>query len=134
MVVIKLQDVKDRLASFNIPLSPTDDALLDFNIDKVTNFIKNETNQSEVPAGAYEVAIDMVIYEFLFIKNATGTLDIPGVDLNAVSIKTIRDGDTTVDYGSSNNNSENPISRFYNWLDALSHKDQDWGIWRRIRW
>lgn len=134
MVVIKLEDVKERLIALNVDLTPTDDTLLNFNIDKVTNFIKNETNQSQVPQGAYEIAIDMVIYEFLFIKNATGTLDIPGMDLNASAVKSIKDGDTTIDYGENKGASNDPVSRFYMLLANLAHKEQDWGIWRRIRW
>lgn len=135
MAKVELQVVKDRMIALGIDLEVTDDVLINFSIDKVTNFIKNETNQGAIPDGAYEVAIDMVIADFLLIKYATGTLDIPSINFDVQSVKSIKDGDTTVDYGSGDSGSaNNPTAKFLTWLNELMHKDQDWGIWRRFRW
>ena len=131
MVTIELQTVKDRLTALGVELIPSDDVLLNFSIDKITNHIKNETNQYGIPNGAYEVAIDMVIADFLFVKYATGTIDIETINFDVTSVKSVKDGDTTVDYGDS---SVSPAQKFTVWLNSLFHKDYDWSIWRRLRW
>lgn len=131
MVKVLLQEVKNRLGELGVNLTPQDDSLIQFSIDKVTNYIKNETNQPEIPVGAYEVAVDMVIGDFLFIKYATGTLDIDNINFDITTVKSIKDGDTTVDYGDS---SISPANKFNTFLSMLKHSDQDWGIWRRLRW
>ena len=131
MAIVELQAVKERLTALGVDLIPSDDVLLNFSIDKITNHIKNETNQTSIPDGAYEVAIDMVIADFLFIKYATGTIDIDTIDFNINSVKSVRDGDTNIDYGDS---STSPSQKFNAWLNDLFHKDYDWSIWRRLRW
>ena len=51
----------------------TDDWVIkSFLIPKITNHIKNETNQSSIPEELLYVAIDMVCGEFLFAKKNSG--------------------------------------------------------------
>lgn len=72
-----LEDVKKRLGSLGISVSGepsnSDDLILSFTIDKVANHINNQTNLMSIPKGLEEIAIDMVVGEFLFLKKAWGS-------------------------------------------------------------
>jgi len=69
--------------------------VIGFIIDKVTNTIKNETNQSEVPEELYQIFIDMVCGEFLKAKKASGDLDGFDIDLAVVMLQKETQGDTS---------------------------------------
>ena len=131
-VIITLQEIKDWLGILGVELMlPNDDLIIDECIRKVTNNIKNETNQNGIPVGAREIAIEMIVAEYLFIKFATGTLNIDTINFNVSSVKSVKDGDTTVDYGDSKNS---PTDRFTLWLNSMFHRNYDWSTWRRMRW
>ena len=133
MATIQLQDVKDRLTQLGYNATAQDDALLTYNIAKVTTHIKNQTNQYSIPSGAYYIAIDMVVGEFLFLKQSMGQLDGSGMNIGGdAPIQTIRDGDTTVTYAVDA--SSDGAANFSNFLRGLLNEDYDWGIWRRMRW
>lgn len=92
-------DVVMRLSALGVTLSSApsspDDMLLKFAIDKVTNHVNNQTNLTVIPAGLNEIAIDMVVGEFLLTKKAMGLLDVEKLNFEAVT-KQVQDGDTNV--------------------------------------
>jgi len=92
-----LEDVKLRLASFGYTVVDGDSWVLDFVIDKVTNHIKNSCNITEIPDGLKEVAVDMVVGEFLKGKKGTGQLDESEI-LASDAVTTIKLGDTNVQF------------------------------------
>jgi len=130
-VIRVLNKVKERLNSLKVPITDNDDALLNFSVDKVTNFIKTQTNQQEIPAELNEIAIDMVIGEFLFLKKSMGQLDIETIDFSPFA-KQVQDGDTNVIFAVEIDGT--PESKFNAMIEYLQHKDYDFTKFRRLTW
>lgn len=91
-------DVTQRLASFGYTVVQADDWMLDFIIQKVTNHILNSCNISEIPEGLHQMAVDMVVGEFLMGKKASGQLDESEI-MSSEAVTTIKLGDTQVNFG-----------------------------------
>ena len=90
------EDIVKRLASLGYTFGELKDGwVIGFLIEKVTNLIKNETNQTEIPEGLYQIAVDMVCGEFLKAKKASGDLGGFVVDLNSAALKQKSQGDTS---------------------------------------
>ena len=130
-----LEDVKERLISLGISLSSepgnTDAIILSFSVDKVTNHINNQTNLSEIPQGLHEIAVDMVIGEFLFTKKSMGLLDVSSLDFEAVA-KQVQDGDTNVVFAVEANST--PEAQFNNFITYLQHNEVDFTRYRVLVW
>ena len=126
-----LNKVKERLNSLKVPITDNDDALLNFSIDKVTNFIKTQTNQQEIPTELNEIAIDMVIGEFLFLKKSMGQLDIETIDFSPFA-KQVQDGDTNVIFAVEIDGT--PESKFNAMIEYLQHNEVDYRKFRRLSW
>lgn len=90
-----IEEVKARLASFDYEVVESDEYMLTFLIQKVENHIKNITNCFQVPEGLFNVAVDMVVGEFLLNKKSMGNLE--GFNLET-AIKQIQEGDTSITY------------------------------------
>lgn len=90
-----IEEVKARLASFDYEVVESDEYMLTFLIQKVENHIKNITNCFRVPEGLFNVAVDMVVGEFLLNKKSIGSLE--GFNLET-AIKQIQEGDTSITY------------------------------------
>ena len=91
-------DVTQRLASFGYTVVQADDWMLDFIIQKVTNHILNSCNISEIPEGLHQMAVDMVVGEFLMGKKASGQLDESEI-MSSEAVTSIKLGDTQVNFG-----------------------------------
>lgn len=91
-------DVTQRLASFGYTVVPSDNWMLDFIIQKVTNHILNSCNISSIPEEFHQMAVDMVVGEFLMGKKASGQLDESEI-LNSEAVTSINLGDTQVNFG-----------------------------------
>ena len=90
------EDIIQRLASLGYTFDEGKDGwVIGFLIDKVNNLIKSETNQTEIPEGLYQIAVDMVCGEFLKAKKASGDLGGFSVDLNSAALKQKSQGDTS---------------------------------------
>lgn len=87
-----LDDVKKRLQALGFIVADTDNWILNFCIDKVTNHIKNSCNISVVPKELHEIAVDMVCSEFLAGKLQSGQLAYDQ------AVKRIKEGDTDIEY------------------------------------
>lgn len=130
-----LEDVKQRLGSLGISISSepsnSDDVILEFTIDKITNRIKNKTNLSEIPEGLYEIAIDMVVGEFLFLKKSMGQLNIETIDFTPFA-KQVQDGDTNVTFAVEANST--PEAKFDAFINYLRHDEVDFIKYRVLTW
>ncbi|MGE7114836.1 hypothetical protein [Lysinibacillus sp. NPDC047702] len=128
-------DVVMRLSALGVTLSsaPTssDDMLLKFAIDKVTNHINNQTNLTMIPVGLKEIAIDMVVGEFLLNKKAMGLLDIETLNFEAVA-KQVQDGDTNVVFAVEANRT--PEAQFDVFILYLQHGNTDFIKYRVLTW
>ena len=90
-----LENVKERLASFDYQVTEADSWILTFLIQKVENHIKNTCNLSMIPEELLNIAVDMVVGEFLLNKKSIGNL--AGFNLE-IAIKQIQEGDTSITY------------------------------------
>lgn len=130
-----LEDVKQRLGSLGVLVSSepsnSDDVILEFTIDKITNRIKNKTNLSEMPEGLYEIAIDMVVGEFLFLKKSMGQLNIETIDFSPFT-KQVQDGDTNVTFAVEANST--PEAKFDAFINYLRHDEVDFIKYRVLTW
>lgn len=128
-------DVVMRLSALGVTLSSapssSDDMLLKHAIDKVTNHIKNQTNLSAVPNGLKEIAIDMVVGEFLLTKKAMGLLDVEKLNFEAVA-KQVQDGDTNVVFAVEANRT--PEAQFEAFILYLKHSNTDFVKYRVLTW
>lgn len=135
MAVITVPDVTARLVELGVPFAQTELNAIQFSIDKVTNYIKMETNQSDIPAQAYEVAIEMVISDFVENKIAFGLFDPNDVlPPSSPAIKSVKDGDTTITYAVADSPGGDGSYSFSWLISQWRHKDYDWSAWRRLRW
>lgn len=130
-----LEDVKTRLKSLGVPISSEpnnqDEILLNFSIIKVTNHINNQTNLSEIPQGLHEIAVDMVVGEFLYAKKSMGALSIDTLDFELIA-KQVQDGDTNVIFAIDANST--PEAQFNSFIAYLMHNETDFARYRVMLW
>lgn len=130
-----LEDVKKRLDSLGVSVSSepnnADEIILSFSISKVTNHIKNQTNLSEIPTGLLEVAVDMVVGEYLFTKKSMGLLKIDSLDFGLIE-KQVQDGDTNVTFAVEANST--PEAQFNAFIHYLRHDEVDFIRYRVLLW
>lgn len=128
-----LERVKTRLQSFGYVLQDGDEVILTFSIEKVTNTIKNDCNVSEIPDGLMNIAIDMVVGEFLTVKKTFSPNDIAGLDLD-YAVKQLQEGDknTVFATGEGSLTSEQRLNNLLNYL--LTYGRDEFSCYRRIRW
>lgn len=128
-------DVVMRLSALGVTLSSapssSDDMLLEYAIKKVTNHINNQTNLTAIPSGLKEIAIDMVVGEFLLNKKAMGLLDIETLNFEAVA-KQVQDGDTNVVFAVEANRT--PEAQFDAFVLYLQHGNTDFIKYRVLTW
>lgn len=128
-------DVVVRLSALGVALSSapssSDDMLLKHAIDKVTNHINSQTNLLSIPNGLKEIAIDMVVGEFLLTKKAMGLLDIETLNFEAVA-KQVQDGDTNVVFAVEANRT--PEAQFDAFILYLQHGNTDFIKYRVLTW
>jgi len=126
-----LDDVKKRLESFGYIVTDADAWVLDFIIKKVENHIKNQCNTSTVPEELHEIAVDMVVGEFLLNKKSIGQLE--GFDLET-AVKQIQEGDTSVTFaiGDGNKTPEERLDELISYL--MNYGKGKFTAYRCIKW
>lgn len=135
-----IADVKLRLAGFGFPVKPggSDDMFIEFSYEKVVNQIKHRINRSSIPKGLYEIAVDMVCAEYLYMKDGLGQIDKEAGDYDiTASAKKIQDGDTNVEFSTSAaaEAASDPAVKFAALLDYLRHSNgTDFTHYRRMLW
>ena len=133
-----LEDVKMRLISFGYNVDETEGSIdlyiINHMINKVTNHIKNSCNISSIPEGLYEVAIDMVCGNFLKEKKIMDADSLSHINLE-FGIKSIKEGDTQVEYAVSQDSSSTPDAKFDAFVQYLiEHGEKDFVTYRDFSW
>ena len=128
-----LNDVTARLASLGYTVVQADAWVLSFIIDKVENHIKSSCNIDSIPTALHEVAVDMVVGNFLLEKKAVDADSLAGIDLDAV-VKQIQEGDTSVTYaiGEGSKTPEQRLDAVISWL--MTYGEKDFVTYRCITW
>jgi len=125
-----LEDVKERLMSFDYQVTEEDSWILTFLIQKVENHIKIICNIDCIPNELSNIVIDMVVGEFLLNKKSMGNL--AGFNLET-AIKQIQEGDTSITYaiGDGDLTPEKRLDLLINYLmdhdkELISHRCIKW--------
>ena len=128
-----LERVKERLQSLGYTVKDSDDIAINFAMQKVENTIKNDCNVSAIPDGLMNIAIDMVVGEFLMSKKTFAPSDLLNFNLDS-AVKQIQEGDTNISFavGEGSKTDEQRLDSF---IDYLLNYDRDEFItYRRFRW
>ena len=128
-----VESVTQRLESLGYTVKEAELASLTFCVDKVTNTIKNDTNQSSVPEGLEQIAINMACGEFLLAKKTFAPADLATFDLGA-AVKRIQTGDETTEFvtGDASMTDEQRLNNFINYL--LNSGRDEFNTYRRLKW
>ena len=129
--MVTRENIIKRLAQLGYATSETDNEVIDFEMEKILNYVMNYCNITEIPEILDQRIIDRICGEFLFYQKNSGNLE--GFDYDAV-IKEIKEGDTTLKYatGSDGDTAE---SRFDKFLNKMERGFDKWITpYRKLRW
>lgn len=128
-----LERIKERLQSLGYTVKDSDDIAINFAMQKVENTIKNDCNISDIPDGLMNIAIDMVVGEFLMSKKTFAPNDLLKFNLDA-AIKQIQEGDTNISFavGEGSKTDEQRLDSFIDYL--LNYGRDEFITYRRFRW
>lgn len=126
-----LEDVTKRLESFGYEVTEADDWMIEFLIQKIENSIKADCNINTIPEELHEIAVDMVVGEFLLNKKSRGQLE--GFDLEA-AVKQIHEGDTSVTFaiGDGSKTPEERLDELILYL--MNYGKGKFAAYRCIKW
>lgn len=126
-----LEVVTERLASFGYDVTENDSWMLEFIIQKVGYSIKADCNIDSIPDGLHEIAVDMVVGEFLLNKKSKGQLE--GFELDT-AVKQIKEGDTSVTFAIGEGDST-PEKRLDNLIQFLmTYGKGKFASYRCVKW
>lgn len=128
-----LERIKERLRSIGYAVKDSDDIAINFAMQKVENTIKNDCNISAIPDGLMNIAIDMVVGEFLMSKKTFAPDDLLNFNLDS-AIKQIQEGDTNISFavGEGSKTDEQRLDNFIDYL--LNYGRDEFITYRRFRW
>ena len=128
-----LERIKERLQSIGYAVKDSDDIAINFAMQKVENTIKNDCNISAVPDSLMNIAIDMVVGEFLMSKKTFAPDDLLNFNLDS-AIKQIQEGDTNISFavGEGSKTDEQRLDSFIDYL--LNYGRDEFITYRRFRW
>lgn len=128
-----LERIKERLQSLGYTVKDSDDIAINFAMQKVENTIKNDCNISAIPDGLMNIAINMVVGEFLMSKKTFAPSDLLNFNLDA-AIKQIQEGDTNISFavGEGSRTDEQRLDSFIDYL--LNYGRDEFITYRRFRW
>ena len=131
---MKDQVVKLLAALGYTEITANDQIILDFALQKVENFVKNEINWNSIPKGLEEVVVCRVIGEFLLSKKTFSPDELAMLDLSAETVKQIQAGDTNfvLGVGEGADTDQKRLDTFINFM--LSYGADQFGAFRKIRW
>lgn len=119
-----------RLSSFGYEVNNSDEWLMAFCIQKVTNHIMNSCNTNELPDGLFYIAVDRVCGEFLYTLRTTGKLELENIDISG-AIKEIVEGDVTIKFDTSTSDDEK-FTKFVDYLKTEGMGDEV--CYRKLKW
>lgn len=125
-----IETVLKRLVSFGLKLKEGDAWAISFCIQKVENHIKNSCNTLNIPNGLFNVAVDRVCGEYLFMLKHLGKLAIEGLEFGTITTS-IKEGDTQVQFASGSSDDER-ITNFINYL--ITRGEGELVCYRKIKW
>lgn len=129
--MVTREQVVTRLKQFGYTTIVDDHSMIDFELEKTLNYIKNHCNIDTIPDILDYRIIDRVCAEFLFYKKNSGNLE--GFNYEAV-IKQIKEGDTTIHYAVGQGE-DTPENRFDSFVKSLERGFDKWLTpHRRLRW
>lgn len=128
-----LERIKERLQSIGYAVKDSDDIAINFAMQKVENTIKNDCNIPAIPDGLMNIAIDMVVGEFLMSKKTFAPNDLLNLNLDS-AIKQIQEGDTNISFavGEGSKTDEQRLDSFIDYL--LNYGRDEFITYRRFRW
>ena len=128
-----LERIKERLRSIGYAVKDSDDIAINFAMQKVENTIKSDCNISAIPDGLMNIAIDMVVGEFLMSKKTFAPDDLLNFNLDS-AIKQIQEGDTNISFavGEGSKTDEQRLDSFIDYL--LNYGRDEFITYRRFRW
>lgn len=129
--MIDTTDIINRIEQFGYTVTETDYPHINFEVEKMQNYVLNYCNITTIPEIVKPRLIDRICCEFLAHKKNTGTLD--GFNYDVV-IKSIKEGDTQIQYAVGQGE-DTPENRFDSFLKSLERGFDKWLVpHRRIRW
>ena len=129
--MVTVDMVVKRLGQLGHVVSDAELEIVEFELEKILNYVKNFCNITEIPEILDPRIIDRVCCEFLFYQKNSGQLE--GFDYDAV-IKELKEGDTTVKYATGADG-DTPESRFDKFLNKMERGFDKWCVpFRRLRW
>ena len=129
--MVTTENIIKRLSQLGYIVNESDDEIIEFELEKILNYVKNYCNITEIPEILDPRIIDRVCGEFLFYQKNSGQLE--GFDYDTV-IKEIKEGDTTLKYatGADGDTAE---SRFDKFLNKMERGFDKWITpHRKLRW
>lgn len=129
--MITTENIIKRLEQLGYVAKDEDTETIEFELEKILNYVINYCNIVEIPSILDPRIIDRVCGEFLFYKKNSGQLE--GFDYDTV-IKEIKEGDTTLKYATGSDG-DTPESRFDKFLNKMERGFDKWITpHRRLRW
>ena len=125
------QDIIDRLTQLGYTATESDNAQIDFELQKIINYVINNFTRKDVPEILEPRIIDRVCSDFLYYKKNSGSLE--GFNYDAV-IKQIKEGDTSITYAVGQGE-DTPENRFDAFVKSLERGFDKWCVpHRRLQW
>ena len=129
--MVTREQVIGRLKQLGYTASESDNEQIDYEMQKIINYVMNYCNITTIPEIIDPRIIDRVCSDFLFYKKNSGSLD--GFNYDAV-IKSIKEGDTTITYAVGQGE-DTPENRFDSFVKTLERGFDKWITpHRRLRW
>lgn len=129
--MVTTENIIKRLGQLGYVTTEEDTDIIEFELEKILNYVKNYCNIAEIPEILDPRIVDRVVGEFLFYQKNSGNLT--DFDYDTV-IKEIKEGDTTLKYATGSDG-DTPESRFDTFLNKLERGFDKWCVpYRRLRW
>lgn len=129
--MVVLNDVVKRLGQLGYSVTDKDHEQIEFELNKILNYVKNYCNITTIPEILDPRIIDRVCSDFLYYKKNSGSLE--GFNYETV-IKSIKEGDTTLTYAVGQGE-DTPENRFDAFVKSLERGFDKWITpHRRLRW
>lgn len=129
--MVTIENIIKRLGQLGYVATEEDTGIIEFELEKILNYVKNYCNITEIPEILDPRIVDRVVGEFLFYQKNSGNLT--GFDYDTV-IKEIKEGDTTLKYATGSDG-DTPESRFDKFLNKMERGFDKWITpHRKLRW
>lgn len=129
--MVTTEVVIERLKQLGYEPSNDDLDQIEFELNKIINYVMNYCNITNIPEMLDPRITDRVCSEFLYYKKNSGSLN--GFNYEAV-IKQVKEGDTSITYAVGQGE-DTPENRFDNYVKNLERGFDKWLTpHRRLRW